>query len=93
MKKNVKTKNSTMTHQSILDRRKKTVLEQRKEALHKLIDELTEADYVETNTKLADLTGDKPTLVHQIIIEKKGNILVISKHAIRFDDYDDDDDD
>ena len=65
----------------------KSMLEKRKEALHKLIDELSEEDYVETNTKLADLTGSKFAIVHQIIIEKKGNILVKPVHSIRFDDF------
>lgn len=53
-------------------------LEEKKEFLHKMIDNITEADYVEANSRLVDVAG-KTQQIHQIMIEKNGNIKIFSK--------------
>lgn len=59
-------------------------LKTKKEMLHKLIDKITALDYVETNSKIVDVMG-KSQVIHQIFIEKNGNVLINPKKSI-FDD-------
>ena len=73
-KKETKKTNVTKT-QSTSDRHHKTELDVRKEALHRMIDNITPADYVEFTSKWIDIAG-KPSMVHLLTVEKEGNILI-----------------
>lgn len=72
--KKVKKKNF-MKNRLTSDRQVKTDLDKKKEMLHRLIDEITFIDYVEVNSRILDMAG-KSQLIHQIFIEKNGNLLV-----------------
>ena len=64
-------------------------LDRKKQFLHKLIDDITIADYVEANTRLLDVS-QKTQTIHQIVIEKGGNILISPRpRHFHFDDDDD----
>jgi len=65
----------------------KSKLEQNKEFLHKMIDNITEADFVEANSRCIDVSGDVKT-IHQIFIEKGGNVSIRNrnKRGSYFDD-------
>ena len=77
-----KQKKTITTNQSTSDQQvKKNPLDVKKERLHALIDNIKSTDYVEVNSKMIDLAG-KATLLHQIFIEKNGNIIVKTKDRL-----------
>ncbi len=80
MKKKTK-KTFTTMNQSTSDQQVKNPLDIKKERLHSLIDNIKATDYVEVNSKMIDLAG-KATLLHQIFIEKNGNIIIKSKDRL-----------
>lgn len=84
-----KTKKTNITKTRLTsDHQAKSELEVKKEFLHKLIDNITAADYVEATTRYIDVAG-KTQQIHQIVIEKNGNIIVHHKTP-RFDHLDED---
>lgn len=92
MKKEKMTKTNSTKTQSTSDHRIRSDLEVKKEALHRLIDEISALDYVELNTRMVDLAGGKSQIIHQIFIEKQGNVFVHPRSpSSRFDDDEDED--
>lgn len=67
--------------------KKKSALELKKEQLHSLIDNITLLDYVELSSRWIDI-GVKGKLVHQLFIEKNGNIIVKEEKILPDFDFD-----
>lgn len=68
----------------------KSELEKKKQVLHSMIDAICAADYVEANTRFVDVAGKTQT-IHQILIEKNGNVIVGPKRYSN--DFNEDDSD
>lgn len=62
-------------------------LEKKKEAMHKLIDNITEADYVEAESKIRNISGDRTQIIHQIFIEKEGNVIIYDKEDRKYQGF------
>jgi len=93
-KKNLKTNFGKIQSTSISDQQtEKNQLEETKDFLHKLIDEITPLDYVEFDSKIMDATntGEEFNVYKRIHIHKKGNVCVNSKDLRYISDDEDDD--